>query len=148
MRIAPTLMLLVASVLCAAAGPVNEADGVGIAGYDPVAYFTDDRPVPGDPAMTATHQGVTYRFATAAHRDAFMADPARYLPQYGGYCAFGLSRGYKAVVDPTAFTVAGGRLFLNYNRSVQDIWRRSQNEMITRADENWPAVIASPDVAR
>ena len=132
----------------AAAGPVTAEDGGGIAGHDPVAYFTETRPVPGRADVTAVNQGVTYRFASEANRMTFLADPAKYLPQYGGYCAYGMARGYKAVVDPVAFTVASGKLYLNYNRSISVMWQGNRVREIQRADAQWPKVMDSPDVAR
>lgn len=133
----------------AKAGPVNlEGGGVAIAGFDPVAYFIDGRATPGRPDIAAEHGGAAYRFASDANRTAFLADPERYLPQYGGYCAFGLARGYKAVIDPKAFTIAGGKLYLNYNVAIQDQWRRQQAADIRRADANWPKVKDSREVAQ
>ena len=145
--IAPGLAL-VAAAPAPKAGPVNTDRGLAIQGHDPVAYFTDSRATRGRADITAQHEGTTYRFASAANHDAFRADPAKYLPQYGGYCAFGLARGYKAVIQPTAFTIVDGRLYLNYNASIQDQWRRQQAADIALADANWPKVINSPDVAR
>ena len=130
------------------AGPVNAEGGLALAGHDPVAYFTESRATPGRADLTAAHDGATYRFASTANRDAFRANPEQYLPQYGGYCAFGLARGYKAAIEPAAFTIANGRLYLNYNAAIQDQWRRQQAADIGRADANWPKVRLSPDVAR
>ncbi|HSR90757.1 MAG TPA: YHS domain-containing (seleno)protein, partial [Gemmatimonadales bacterium] len=76
--------------------------GVAISGYDPVAYFTTASAVEGSPEITATEAGATYRFSTKANRDAFVANPARYLPVYGGYCAYGVAHGHKVNVDPEA----------------------------------------------
>ena len=129
-------------------GPVNAEAGLALAGHDPVAYFTDARPTPGRAELTASHAGVSYRFATDANRAAFLAAPDKYLPQYGGYCAFGMARGYKAVIDPAAFTVAGGKLYLNYNAAIQTQWLRQRDADISRADKNWPKVMNSPEVAR
>ena len=98
--------------------------------------------------VAAVHQGVTYRFASEANRAAFLADPGKFLPQYGGYCAYGMARGYKAVVDPAAFTVASGKLYLNYNRAISVTWQGNRAREIQRADANWPKVMDSPDVAR
>jgi len=130
------------------AGVVNAEGGLGIAGHDPVAYFTETRAVAGREDLAAVHEGVTYRFASAANRAAFLAEPARYLPQYGGYCAYGMARGYKAVVDPAAFTVAGGKLYLNYNAAIRGVWEGNRGREIARADGHWPKVMHSPDVAR
>ena len=103
-------------------GAVYAPDGVAISGYDPVAYFTENRPVKGSPEHAATHDGAAFWFASAANRDRFTADPRRFAPQYGGYCAYGLSEGYKATTEPDAFTVHEDRLYLNYSRDVRDLW--------------------------
>lgn len=143
-----SLLLALPPTVRAAPAKVNAEGGIGLAGHDPVAYFTETRPTPGRAEITAAHDGVTYRFASAANRDAFLAEPARYLPQYGGWCAYGMARGYKAVVDPAAFTVAGGKLYLNYNAAIAAQWQRNRAREIERADAHWPTVMHSPDVAR
>ena len=116
-------------------------DGVGAGGYDVVAYFNASAATQGSPDITATHDGVTYRFASNDNRDLFTADPARYLPQYGGYCAYAVSQGYTAKIDPEAWTVVDGKLYLNFNRSVRSRWERDIPGYITSADANWPAVL-------
>jgi hypothetical protein len=103
----------------ARAGEFFEGDDAALRGYDPVAYFTDQKPVKGSPAHQAEYKGSKFDFASRAHRDAFVAEPAKCAPQYGGYCAFGMSNGYKAATDPAAFRVVDGKLYLNYNRDVQ-----------------------------
>ena len=122
------------------AGEFFERDGAALRGYDAVAYFKNGKPVKGAAAHKAECKGSTFLFATQANRDAFAADPARYAPQYGGYCAFGVSGGYKAATDPAAFTVVDGKLYLNYNRDVQRQWSADVPGFIARADRNWPAV--------
>ncbi|MCU0831891.1 MAG: YHS domain protein [Rhizobiaceae bacterium] len=117
-------------------------DGVGAGGYDLVAYFADNAARRGDAQITADHDGVTYRFASAANRDLFAANPERYLPAYGGYCAFAVANGYTAKIDPEAFTVADGRLFLNFSKSVRTRWLKEQAANIAKGDANWPAVLA------
>ncbi len=117
---------------------------LALQGYDPVAYFTDQRAVPGSPQFAATHEGATYRFASAAHRDAFVAEPTRFVPAYGGYCAYGVSRGYKVKVDPEAFHVANGRLYLNYDKGVQKTWLQDIPGYIAKADQNWPGLKEKP----
>jgi YHS domain-containing protein len=117
--------------------------GVAIRGYDPVAYVTEGRPVPGSAAFALAWGGATWHFASAAHRDAFAADPARYAPAYGGFCAWAVSEGYTAPIDPMAWRIEGGRLFLNYDRSVQRRWERDLAARIRRGDANWPALAAS-----
>ena len=124
----------------AIAGDYFEKDGVAIRGYDPVAYFTQSKPVRGSPAHKAEFRGSTFHFASQANRDAFAADPAKYAPQYNGYCAFGVAGGYKAAIDPAAFTVVDNKLYLNYNAAVQKQWRADVPGFVAKADRSWPAV--------
>jgi hypothetical protein len=124
------------------ADQVNAEGGVAVRGTDVVAYVTEGRPVPGSPAFTHVWQGATWRFASAANRDRFAADPARYAPAYGGFCAFAVSEGYTAPIDPNAWRIVDGRLFLNYDRSVQRRWERDIPGRIARADANWPGLAA------
>lgn len=116
--------------------------GVAIGGYDAVAYFTDGKAVPGQPGITLEHEGAVWRFASEANRDAFKADPQRYAPQYGGYCAWAVASGYTAKGDPDAWTIADGRLYLNYNKSVQANWAKDIPGNVRKGDANWPAVLS------
>lgn len=115
--------------------------GVAVGGYDPVAYFSAGKPVKGDAAFQLTHEGVAWRFASAANREAFRADPARYAPQYGGYCAWAVAEGYTAKGDPEAWRIVDGKLYLNYNRSVQRTWEKDVPGNVRRGDANWPRVL-------
>src|SRR5690349_7357662 len=101
--VALALLFAMAAALPAMAASLNTIDGVAIKGYDPVAYFTDNKAEPGSDAFTAQYEGATFKFASAAHRDLFLADPAKYVPQYGGFCAYGTAEGHKADTDPEAF---------------------------------------------
>ena len=123
-----------------ASASVFTENGVAVKGYDPVAYFTDGRPTRGSAEFTATHEGATYHFASAANRDAFAADPARYIPQYGGYCAWAVAQGYKAPIIPEAWAVVDGKLYLNASRGVQRRWQRDTPGFIETADRNWPSI--------
>ena len=114
--------------------------GLALRGYDPVAYFVDHKAEPGDFALTATHAGVTYRFASEAHRKLFLANPGKYVPQYGGYCAFGAARGLKVDADPEAWTVAGGKLYVNLAPKVRTLWEKDRQTYIGKADRNWPKI--------
>jgi hypothetical protein len=116
--------------------------GVAVGGYDPVAYFTENRPVKGDAAITAPHAGATWRFASAANRDLFIADPAKYAPQYGGYCAWAVAEGYTAKGDPNVWRIVDGKLYLNFNASVQKGWEKDISGNVRRGDANWPKVLA------
>lgn len=122
--------------------PVFTARGnLAIRGYDPVAYFTDGQPVKGRKEFTLGWQGADWRFASAENRDLFAADPEKYAPQYGGYCAWAVSRNYTAPTDPDAFTLVSGKLYLNYNAKVMEQWLEDRDANIEQADENWPAVL-------
>ncbi len=141
------MIRILASLVCSiaitahAAGESNlDSSGLALKGYDPVAYFTEKKPVPGKTEFTARHEGATYRFASAANRDAFTAAPAKYAPQYGGYCAFGAASGYKAPIEPDAWTVVDGKLYLNYNQSVRRQWSSDIPGYLRKADENWPLI--------
>ncbi|MBM4188022.1 MAG: hypothetical protein FJ206_12010 [Gemmatimonadetes bacterium] len=115
--------------------------GLALAGYDPVSYFMATGPVRGNPTITATHVGGTYRFASAEHRDLFVANPAKYAPQFGGYCGYGASRGYLAPVDPEAYTIMNGRLVLQNSKSVLALWQKDPEGRLKQADANWPAIV-------
>lgn len=123
-----------------AAQEVNIVDGYAVHGYDVVAYFTEGKPVPGDDRYTAQHGGATYRFASAGHRDAFVADPAKYAPQYGGFCAFGTAMGRKFDGDPQAWAIVGDKLYLNLNPDVQARWKENIPGFIKGAENNWPLI--------
>jgi YHS domain-containing protein len=119
-------------------GPLS-ATAVG--GYDPVAYFSQGRPLAGKRAITLTWKGVTWRFATEANRDLFKQNPEAYAPQYGGYCAWAVSRGYTAKGDPRYWKIVDGKLYLNYDAGVQKDWEKDIPGNIGKADRNWPKVL-------
>jgi len=127
--------------LAQAAPLVFQPDGVAIRGYDTVAYFTEGKPVRGSDAFTAEHDGATWYFVSAENRDLFVANPEQYAPQYGGWCAFGVAKGAKYEVDPAAWTISDGKLYLNNTLKVRDqFWLPKKDEMIDTADNNWPDV--------
>ncbi len=132
---------LVAVALAAAAAlvdPVNASRGVALKGHDPVAYFTQGMPVKGSPEFTHTWMGAVWRFTSAGNRDAFASDPVRFAPQYGGYCAWAVSQNYTADIDPEAWRIVDGKLYLNYSKSVQKKWEQDLRKRIADADTNWP----------
>lgn len=129
-----------AVVSMASAGEYFEGDGAAIRGYDPVAYFKDSKPAKGSAEHRFEHKGSTFLFSSKANRDAFAAEPDKYAPQYGGFCAFGTASGYKAAVDPAVFSVVNGKLYLNYNRDVQKQWLADAPGFVSKADRQWPAV--------
>jgi YHS domain-containing protein len=115
---------------------------VAVEGYDPVAYFTEGRPVRGSANHRTTYRGFEYRFASAANLAAFTANPARYQPQYGGYCAWAVSQGYTARGNPANWRIVDGRLYLNYNNEIQSRWESDIPGHIGRANANWPSVLS------
>ncbi len=121
-----------------ASAPVFSTTNGAIDGYDPVAFHLDGKPTPGDPAITRTWRGATWRFASAANRQRFDADPERYAPAYGGYCAYAMAGDYTANGDPLAFTVHGGRLFLNFDTDTRAAWLAERDARIEASDRNWP----------
>ena len=134
-------MLIAASGAAAAAAANNiDRDGVAVGGYDVVAYFANGVPQRGRPEFSARHEGATYRFASAANLETFRADPQKYAPQYGVYCAYGAARGYKAPIDPAAWRIVDGKLYLNYSHAVQRQWLADIPGYIRKADENWPTL--------
>ena len=94
----------------------------------------------GSLEFRADYQGSTFQFVSAAHRDVFTADPEKFIPQYGGYCAYGMAKGYPASIDPAAFTVVGDKLYLNYSETVRSRWLTDAPGYIRKADANWPDV--------
>lgn len=115
---------------------------VAVGGYDPVAYFTEGRPVRGAQQFSTMHAGYEYRFASAEHLAAFRANPARYLPQYGGYCAWAVAQGYTASGNPQNWRIVDGKLYLNYNDEIQQRWERDIPGFIRSANSNWPGVLS------
>ncbi|KPF76417.1 hypothetical protein IP88_06765 [alpha proteobacterium AAP81b] len=115
-----------------------------LGGHDPVAYFTAGKPLPGDPTLTTQWQGASFRFATAANRDAFIADPARYAPQFGGWCAWAASQGRLARPDPTIWRIVDGKLYLNCSKAAEEKWLADIPGNIARATAFWAAQAAAP----
>jgi YHS domain-containing protein len=143
MKLAAAVVLSFAALSAFAIEPFNKTKdgGVAIEGYDAVAYFADGKPVKGSDEFRHEWMNATWRFASAEHRDAFAKEPEKYAPQYGGYCAFGVSRGYAVPVDPEAWKVVDGKLYLNYNKDVQTEWNKDIPGYIRKADANWPEVL-------
>ncbi len=140
-RLALAATVAVAGMTSASAVPPVNASFFGklaIHGYDPVAYVTAGRPVEGDKRHSLEWNGATWRFASAENRELFRKAPEKYAPQYGGYCAWAVSRGTTADIDPAAWKIVGGKLYLNYSPDVQKQWEADLPAAIERADANWP----------
>jgi YHS domain-containing protein len=122
-------------------GKVFTSWGKAIRGYDPVAYFTQHKPLEGSADFTHEWMGAEWRFANAANRDAFAKNPTKYAPQYGGYCAWAVSQGYTASTDPEAWRIVNDKLYLNYSKSVQQQWIDGGiPKLIKQGDKNWPGL--------
>lgn len=135
------MVFLATAVLFAIAAPVAlqaEKDGVALAGYDTVAYFTMKKAVKGKSQFKATYLGKTWNFANAEHKKLFEANPAKYAPQYGGYCAWGIAaKNDFFPVDPTVFAVLDGKLYLNHNKSISKDWNKDRAGFIKQGDANY-----------
>ncbi|MEM8641968.1 MAG: YHS domain-containing (seleno)protein [Cyanobacteria bacterium P01_G01_bin.54] len=119
----------------------TDAAGQAIRGTDPVAYFTAGAAITGRAEFSYTWGNATWQFASAENRDRFAADPEKYAPQYGGFCAWAVSRGYTASTDPEAWKIVEGKLYLNYDKGIQRRWEQDIPGNIARADRNWPGVL-------
>jgi YHS domain-containing protein len=111
---------------------------LSLKGYDPVSYFTQSKPMKGKKDFEVEWKGATWRFSTEEHRSAFEKSPETYAPQYGGYCAWAVSQGDTAPIDPKQWTIEKGKLYLNYNAEIQKKWLQDKAAFIRMADENWP----------
>jgi len=138
------LSLLTFAATALAAEPLVNVDknGVGIKGHDPVAYFLEAKAVKGSADYPSTYEGVTYHFASAGNKAAFDAEPAKYAPQFGGFCAWAVSNGYTAKINPDAFQIVDGRLLLQYNKRIRNKFAEDTAGNLAKADENWPGIVA------
>lgn len=135
--------LLFSSLTFATASNVGPND-VAIHGYDPVAYFTKNKPVEGSSKYTATYEGAIYHFSSSKNRDLFKAEAERYAPQFGGYCAMGVALNKKLDVDPKAFHIADNKLYLNLNKSVQQKWLTDVDGHVAGAQRIWNGIEELP----
>jgi YHS domain-containing protein len=125
--------------------PVNSEDRIAVKGYDPVAYFTNGQPTAGLEQYSYTWKGKTYRFGSADNLQRFKADPAKYVPQYGGYCAFAMSIDRIADIDPKQWAIVDGKLYLNNNFFSQTLWSLNKGSRIESADRNWAVYPKTPE---
>lgn len=123
----------------AAVDPINKnIFGTALKGYDAVAYFKEGRPVKGLDEFRQDWMGAKWYFASAANRDEFARNPEKYAPQFGGYCAWAVAHGYTASIDPEAWRIVDGKLYLNYSKDVQKKWEADVPGFIRQGNENWP----------
>ena len=130
------------------AGDVNQIDGVALHGFDPVAYFTQNKAVKGEAKLTVQYNGLTYEFASKEDQATFQANPAKYVPQYGGFCAFAVSKGVKADIDPHAFAINDGKLYVNYSEKALQAYQGDVKGNTENADHNWPDVAKQSKIIR
>ncbi|HEX4486809.1 MAG TPA: YHS domain-containing (seleno)protein [Terriglobales bacterium] len=135
-------MFVVLSAVASAKDLLNvDRDGVGIQGYDPVAFFSDGRPVKGYAQFQSQYHGAKYYFASSEHKAAFDKEPAKYEPQFGGYCAYGVSHGSRAPVKVEASQIVNGRLLMQYDLDVKDSFNKDTQGSLKKADQNWPGLV-------
>lgn len=115
--------------------------GLAIQGYDSVAFFTEGKPVKGKPEFPARHNGALYYFVSKEHLDLFKADPAKYEPSFGGYCAYGVSRNKLVEIDVDAFQIVNNRLLLQYSKGVREDFNKDTKGNLAKADGNWPVLV-------
>jgi len=153
-RLLPALsvLALLGSGIAHAAEPINTLEkglfgfkesGVAIRGYDTVAYWTENRPVEGDENIISDYMGATWRFASADNKALFDADPEKYAPQYGGYCAYGVAKDGLVKIEPENFTLLDDKLYLNYDDGVQGLWEADIPDFIRQADDKFEGLLAA-----
>jgi YHS domain-containing protein len=118
-----------------------DSAGVAIQGYDPVAFFTDGKPVKGDSKILSKRDGAIYFFASKKHKELFNANPSKYEPVFGGYCAYGVSRNRLVEIDVDAFQIVDGKLLLQYSKSVRDDFNKDTNGNLAKANANWTGLV-------
>lgn len=142
------LGLIGAAPVLALAGPAFAASpetfqtmGIAIHGTDPVAYFTDARPVAGSMGHALAWRGAKWVFANEDNMRAFEANPTAYAPRFGGYCAYAAAEGAVATSVPEAWTIWQDRLYLNFSTGVRDLWRKDIPGYVAKAEANWPGIL-------
>ena len=145
MKKALVLAILVFSAIASFAGGKQllnlDKNGVAIQGYDPVAFFTQHKPVKGVQQFNSAFNGATYWFASAEDKHAFDKEPAKYEPQFGGYCAYGVSKGARAPVKIEAWQIVNDRLLMQYDLDVKGEFNKDQQGTLKKADQNWPGLV-------
>lgn len=128
---------LSATTFAQTAKNINLKSGIAIQGYDPVAYFESAKAIEGKKEITTKYNEAIYLFSSETNKALFLKNPTQYVPQFGGYCAYGVSENHKSPTDPNAFTIVDDKLYLNYNLKVKELWSKGRVERIKKANENW-----------
>ena len=118
-----------------------DRNGLALQGYDPVAFFTQDKPLKGKPEFKSVHQGATYYFMSKDHKAQFDREPAKFEPAFGGFCAYGVSSNKLVEIDPEAFQIVDGRLLLQYSKGVRDDFNKDTQGNLVKANANWPGLV-------
>jgi hypothetical protein len=134
------VLMLTTAYAVKAQGPYFAKDSLAILGYDPVAYFTDNKAVKGDPGISYRWQDVTWLFSNVEHKTAFVSAPEKFAPQFGGFCAYGASEQHLSPTDPEAWTIHQHRLYLNYNKKVKNLWLPDTTKRIPAAEAYWKTI--------
>lgn len=119
---------------------IFQRDGKALSGYDVVSFYSETGPLMGHDSLSVQWQGASWLFASAASKEAFTANPEKFAPQFGGYCAYGMAGGYKASTTIDTWTIENGRLYFNYNKKVKTFWDKDRAGYIEKANSNWPAI--------
>jgi len=135
-----SMLFLTTTGLYAQKSAVFITGTTAINGYDAVAYFKEQKPVKGSKDFSCTWNNAQWLFSSQINLDNFKANPEKFAPQFGGYCAYGMADGHKAPADPAAWTIVNDKLYLNYNKDVQKLWKEKQYEYIQTAETNWPVL--------
>lgn len=114
------------------------ANGIGAGGYDVVAYFTANQAIRGTDRYEVNFAGMRWHFSSEENRDEFITEPGRYLPQYGGHCAYGVAQAYLVRGDPQAWSTRDGKLYFNYNKNIRNAWLADADNFIRHSENNWP----------
>lgn len=125
---------------CTQKPEIFTTDAGAIQGYDPVAFFKEQKPVMGKKEFSYEWSGSTWHFSTAENLEAFKLDPSHFAPQYGGWCAFGISAGHKSPTQPETWTIVNDKLYFNFDMDTQKGWKKKQKEYIEKANKNWPTL--------
>ena len=136
--------ILVSTFSFAAEETQQDANGVILGGHDAVSYFTAEKPVKGYAGISAVHDGAIYHFSSEANRDAFNANPGKYAPQYGGFCAYGAAIGAKFPIDPSVYAIVDDKLYVNNSANVSKLWTAKRSKAITLADQKWSKIRSTP----
>ena len=116
---------------------INLKNNIAIQGYDPVAYFESAKAIEGNKEIKSEYNGAIYHFCSENNKALFLKNPSQYEPQFGGFCAYGMSQGYEAPIQPEAFTIVENKLYLNYNLKIKEMWSKEQTARIEKAIVNW-----------